>query len=77
MIQGFIQQFEEALEIEGYGITPDTLLVNVSEFDSMGRLSVILMGDLKYGLVLEAEQLNRCESVQDLYELMSADSKGS
>ena len=69
-IAEFIQTFDEALEIPPGQTKPDSQLADVAQFDSMGRLSVMAMADMKFGIVLEADQLNRCQTVSDLHAML-------
>jgi acyl carrier protein len=68
-IQEFIQAFEEALELPGGQVKPDTLLSSIARYDSMGRLSVMAMADTKLGAVLDADAMQRCRTVADLHAL--------
>jgi hypothetical protein len=69
-MQEFIQAFEEALELPGGQITPDTLLSSITRYDSMGRLSVMAMADTKLGVVLDADAMERCRTISDLHVLV-------
>ena len=69
-IEEFIPAFEKALEIPPGEIKPDTDLLAVPEFDSMGRLSVMALADTGFGVVLEAERLNACKTIADLFALL-------
>jgi len=66
----FIQAFEEALELPGGQVTPDTLLSDIARYDSMGRLSVMAMADTKLGVLLDADDMERCRTIADLYALV-------
>ena len=68
-IQEFVQAFEEALELQAGQVKPDTQLSSITRYDSMGRLSVMAMADTKLGIVLDADALERCRTVSDLYAL--------
>jgi acyl carrier protein len=69
-IQEFIQAFEEALELPAGQVEPGTHLSSITRYDSMGRLSVMAMADTKFGVVLDADALERCRTVSDLYTLV-------
>ena len=68
--QEFIQAFEEALELPTGQTKPDTLLSDIARYDSMGRLSVIAMADIKLGVLLDADGLDRCRTIADLHALV-------
>jgi acyl carrier protein len=69
-IQEFIPAFEEALELPAGQTQAETLLSDITRFDSMGRLSVIAMADTKLGVLVDADGLDRCRTVADLYALV-------
>jgi acyl carrier protein len=68
--QEFIQAFEEALELPAGKVKPDTQLSSITRYDSMGRLSVMAMADTELGVVLDADALEKCRTVSDLYDLV-------
>jgi acyl carrier protein len=68
--QEFIQAFEEALDLPGGQVKSDTLLSSIVRYDSMGRLSVMAMADTKFGVVLDADTMERCRTVADLHALV-------
>jgi acyl carrier protein len=69
-LQEFIQAFEEALELQAGQVKPDTQLSSIERYDSMGRLSVMAMADIKLGVVLDANALDRCATLADLHALV-------
>ena len=70
-MEDFIRAFEEALEIPPGQTQPATRLADISKLDSMGRLSVMAMADSKFGILLEADQLDRCQTVADLHAVLA------
>lgn len=64
----FVQQFTDAIQAEPASVCPETRLTGLAEFDSMGRLSVLSMIDARFGFVVPIEQLDRSETVRDLFE---------
>lgn len=69
-MQEFIQAFEGALELPVGQVKPDTLLSSIVRYDSMGRLSVMAMADTTFGVVLDADMMERCRTVSDLHALV-------
>ena len=47
-----------------------TELRNVEEWDSLSKVNFIAMADADYGVKVTLKQLNACETVADLYELV-------
>lgn len=68
MIDEFVREFEACLEISQGSIAPETVLAEVDKFDSMGRLSVMAMADSKFGVILDADTLDACVTVGDLFD---------
>ena len=48
---------EETLEMDANTLTEDTVLADVEEFDSMAKLSLIVMCDDEFGKKLSGEEL--------------------
>ena len=59
------------LEITASGITPDTELSSLDEWDSMGVISIIAMMDRKFNKVLNAEEISSMKLVRDIIDLMN------
>lgn len=67
--QDFIGIFDEAPVDE---ITTDTVFRKLEEWDSMTALSLIAMLDEKYNISVSGEELQKLNTVQDLYNLVGA-----
>jgi acyl carrier protein len=65
----FIENFKEALDVEGE-FNLEKKLNEIDEWDSMGYISMMAMIDEKYGKVVSANQLKKCETIGDLYKLI-------
>lgn len=66
-----IAQLLEVIECENTdGITEETLLSDIEEWDSMGVISVITMLATDYGYTLTYEELKKLSKVGDIVALM-------
>ncbi len=66
--QQIIDLLEEALEVEQGTLTPETRLEHVVEYDSMAKLSVIVLMDEEFGLTLSGERMQNFITVQDIID---------
>ena len=60
-----IALIEDVLELPGK-LTPDTVLADLPEYDSMAKLSIIVMFDDELGKKLTGEQIRTFKTVQDV-----------
>lgn len=60
----------ETLEIESVSITEDTLLSDIAEYDSMAKLSLIVLCDDYYSKKLTGEQIKEFKTVKDILDFM-------
>lgn len=65
-----IAMLEEALEIDEGTLTADTALADVDEYDSMAKLSLIVMMDDEFGVKLTGAMIKEFETVGDILKLM-------
>ena len=70
----FIERIEEILREPSGSLQETTRLKDLEGYDSIGLLSVIAIVDEHYGVTLDANALNRCETVGDLSNLVDKDS---
>lgn len=61
---------EDMLELDPKSLTPDTDLASVEEYDSMTKLSLIVMMDDEFGKRLTGEQILKFKTVNDILEFM-------
>lgn len=61
---------EETLEMEANTLTEDTVLADVDEFDSMAKLSLIVMCDDEFGKKLSGEELRGFKTVKDILDFL-------
>jgi acyl carrier protein len=69
-VNEFIKKFKDALDIEGV-LDIKVELEELEEWDSMGYISIMFMLDEEYGKEVSADQLKACETLADLYKLVS------
>ncbi len=65
-----IKLIEETLELEENALAPETLLTDVAEYDSMGKLSLIVLCDDEFDKKLTGEQIQAFKTVQDILDFM-------
>ena len=64
-----IALIEDGLDLPGK-LTPETVLADVPEYDSMAKLSVIVMFDDELGKKLTGEKLRTFKTVADILAAM-------
>ncbi len=65
-----IAMLEETLELDEGTLTADTVLADVEEYDSMAKLSLIVMMDDEFGIKLNGDVIKSFETVGDILKLM-------
>ena len=65
-----INLFEEMLDLELGTLSESTLLSDIEEFDSMSKLSLIVLMDDEFGKKLTGEQLREFKTVADVIDFM-------
>lgn len=65
-----IAMLEEAWEMEEGSLSADTVLENVEEYDSMAKLSLIVLLDDEFGVKLTGEVIKGFDTVGDILKLM-------
>ena len=65
-----ITLIEETLEIDGGTLTENTQLSNISEYDSMGKLTLIVLCDEEFNKKLTGEQIRDFVTVKDVLDFM-------
>ncbi len=61
---------ESTLDVGESVLTPETKLENVSEYDSLARLSLLVMMDEEFGVSLKPEMIKQLVTVSDILKLM-------
>lgn len=65
-----IEMLEDLFELVAGTLTPETKLVDIEEYDSMSKLSLIVMMDDEFGKKLTGEQILKFSSVGDILDFM-------
>lgn len=65
-----IAMLEDMLELDGGTLAPETILAEVEEYDSMAKLSLIVMMDEECGKKLTGEQIREFKTIQDILDFM-------
>jgi acyl carrier protein len=71
MNQQFIAHFAEALETNPAELSADTEFKNLPNWDSLAALSVIAMVDEHYGASIGGDELERAQTLADLWQAVS------
>lgn len=74
-LEEFQREIEEALELNSGEVSPDTMLEQIPTFDSLGRLAVLAMIDTVFSFPIDAEYLDCCGTVKDLYSFLIEQAK--
>lgn len=61
---------EEALELDENSLTEETILDDIVQYDSMGKLSLIVLCDDEFDKKLSGEQINAFKTVKDILDFM-------
>ena len=65
-----IRLLEEALELDENTLTEDTFLDAIPEYDSMAKLTLIVLCDDEFNKKLTGEQINGFKTVKDVLLFM-------
>lgn len=66
-----IALLEETLELDEGTLSADTVLTDVDEYDSMAKLSLIVMMDDEFGVKLTGDVIKGFETVGDILKMMN------
>jgi len=66
-----ISLLEETLELDENTLTEDTLLSDIAEYDSMAKLTLIVLFDDEFSKKLTGEQIKEFKTVKDVMDLMN------
>ena len=66
-----IALLEDMLELDGGTLMPETELSSIDEYDSMAKLSLIVLFDDECGKKLTGEQIRTFKTVGDILEAMN------
>ena len=65
-----IAMLEEMLELDGGSLKPEMDLKGIAEYDSMAKLSLIVMMDEEIGKKLTGEDIQGFKTIQDILDFM-------
>lgn len=65
-----IAMLEDMLELDGGTLKPETVLADIEEYDSMAKLSLIVLMDDEFSKKLTGEQIREFNTVQDILDFM-------
>ena len=65
-----IALLEDMLELDSNSLNPDTELASIEVYDSMAKLSLIVLMDEEFGKRLSGEQILKFRNVGDIIEFM-------
>lgn len=65
-----IALLEETLEMDEGTLSPDMNLADVEEYDSVTKLSIIVMMDDEFGVKVNSDMIRSFVKVQDILDLM-------
>lgn len=65
-----IALLEDMLELDGGSLKPETELSSIDEYDSMAKLSLIVLMDDEFSKKLTGEQIREFNTVQDILDFM-------
>ena len=65
-----IAMLEDMLELDGGTLKPETVLADIEEYDSMAKLSLIVLMDDEFGKKLTGEQIREFKTVQNILDFM-------
>jgi acyl carrier protein len=66
-----IRLLEETLELDENTLTEETLLSEVPEFDSMAKLTLIVLCDDEFNKKLTGEKIKKFKSVRDILDFIA------
>ena len=65
-----IALLEDMLELESGALSAETELSSIDEYDSMAKLSLIVLMDDEFSKKLTGEQISAFKTVQDILDFM-------
>ena len=66
-----LNQIEDVLDVSENSLTIEMELASISEYDSMAKLSLIVLSDDEFDKKLTAEQINDFKTVGDIVNFLS------
>ena len=69
-IEEKIRLIEETLELDENSLTESTLLADIENYDSMTKLTLIVLCDDEFNKKLSGKQINAFKTVKDILDFM-------
>ncbi|MBQ7154803.1 MAG: acyl carrier protein [Synergistaceae bacterium] len=63
----------ETIEADEEALKPEALLADIEQYDSMGKLSIIVMMEDEFGVKLDSDTVKSFVKVGDILALMKKD----
>jgi acyl carrier protein len=70
--QELIGLFAEALEVEESSLTPETMIADVEEWNSIGWLTIMSLVDEQLGVQIESKAIRGFKSVREVIDYLTA-----
>lgn len=67
-----IQLLADMFELEADEFTPETVLDDLEEWDSLAAISYVVMMDEEFGVVADPNNIKEFKTVQDILDSMKA-----
>ena len=61
---------EETFDMDEGSLEPDMELADIDEFDSIAKLSLIVLMDDEFGKTIKSDDIKALEIVQDILDMM-------
>lgn len=65
-----IRMIEDMLDVNQGSLNEDSVLAQIEEYDSMAKLSLIVMCDDEFGKKLTGERLIQFETIKDILDFI-------
>lgn len=65
-----LAMLEEAFDMDEGSLAADMLLADIEEFDSIAKLSLIVLMDDEFGKTIKSDDIKALETVQDILDIM-------
>lgn len=65
-----IEMLEEMLDLEGETLSPDTVLSSLEEWDSLAKLSLIVMAEDEFNKKLTGDEVRAFSTVGDILDYL-------
>ena len=70
-LQEKLLALEEIMELDEGSLSPETLLENIDEWDSLAALSFVVLLKDEFDKAIPGQQIREFQTVQDMLDVMS------